>query len=127
MTLTAISHSRQLMGLVLATWLVCAGWSCHRSGTESSIAAKELVLIDSKTGDVFQAPLGTAVPAKNPQTKKQNLVNAMYCEKCAKWYPVPPLEVLQRNPRARQCPKTGNPLKPTGPIPANARQVVAAP
>jgi hypothetical protein len=35
----------------------------------------------------------------------QELVQALYCPQCQKWYPFPPPEVLRRMPRGPECPK----------------------
>ena len=57
-------------------------------------------------------------PETHPVTGKPTLVPAMYCSHCNKWYPAPPIEVLERTPKAAICPKgSGEKLTLDGPWP----------
>jgi len=108
--------------LAIGLLLLSVVLGCGKSGKETA-TGESIVLTDPKAGTFFTAPSGTPTPAIHPETGKPTLVRAMYCSKCQTWHPVPPLEVLQRNAKARSCRKTGTPLQLTGPIPADARQI----
>jgi hypothetical protein len=58
------------------------------------------------------------MPALNPATGKKTLVQALYCEKCDKWYRAPPAAMAERSPRGPVCPVTGTGLAVEGPISA---------
>jgi hypothetical protein len=107
-----------IRGCVRAALLSLALLSgCTRREPPAPAPSGPAVYVDPKTLDAFQGPATLSLPAVNPKTGKETLVAALYCSACKKWHAVPPLEVLQRNPRARQCPKTGVPLSAEGPLP----------
>ncbi len=76
-----------------------------------------MVYVDTVTKKPIVMEIADSFPATNPETDKRTLMPAMYCPKCSKWHPVPPLDQINRTPRATQCPKTGTQLTPDGPWP----------
>ena len=107
-------------GLVGAVALLMSVMTGCGQGTAPPAASETLVLTDPRSGAIYTASLETSVPAEHPQTGQPTLVRALYCPKCQTWHPVPPAEVLQRNPKAGRCLKTGSALQPAGPIPPTA-------
>ncbi len=100
--------------LVAATALVGCGGS-----EPSSLTGREgrMVYVDTVTKKATVMEVADSFPATNPDTGKRTLMPAMYCEKCGKWHAVPPLDQINRKPRATQCPKTGAALTTDGPWP----------
>ena len=111
---TAWHRTRLLFPGIL---LVAASLGCNRTPVDDSHADSVVLLVDVKTHEVFVRENVSQLPAKHPRTGDRTLVSGMYCRRCQKWYPVPPVEELIRNPQARQCPKTGSPLTGEGPWP----------
>lgn len=94
--------------------LFLSGSGCRFGEAEGAASGKRMTYICTETKEVMTAaPQPT--PAVNPKTGRRTLVAALYCSRCRKWYPAPPLDVLQRNPGAALCPKTGEPLSLDGP------------
>ena len=61
----------------------------------------EVTYICRETGALIRAPRD-----EPPEVGGcQELVQALYCPQCRKWYPFPPPEVLRRMPRGPECPK----------------------
>jgi len=60
-----------------------------------------------------------------PGERQKKLLPALYCSNCQKWHPVPPPDVMARNPEARLCGKTKAVLSPVGPIPDSAVRLQA--
>jgi uncharacterized protein YbaR (Trm112 family) len=81
---------------------------------------KDALFVDTKTGEVIIAPEATQLPALNPNTGTATLLPGLFCPKCRKWYPTPPIEVLNRNPGAASCPEDKTPLNALGPWPGEA-------
>ena len=103
--------------LMLALGTACC--SCQQNDPPPAEPVT-IVLADTRSKALFTAPAETTLPAVHPQTGKPTLVRAWYCPKCQTWYPVPPAEVLQRNPKSGKCPKTGTTLQAKGPLPTGA-------
>ncbi len=77
----------------------------------------EMVFVDVESGSPVTAPPSTDLPALHPETGRRTLMPGLYCPQCRQWHPAPPLEELQRNPEARQCPKCGAAMSADGPAP----------
>ena len=90
---------------------------CGASSDSNPDEPPTIVFVDVKTGETVSLPATSEVPVVNPDTGKRTLMPAMYCETCAKWYPVPPAEQLNRARGAGTCPKHKTPLKAQGPMP----------
>ncbi|HET6425205.1 MAG TPA: hypothetical protein VFG20_16070 [Planctomycetaceae bacterium] len=75
------------------------------------------VYVDTATQTALMLPIQEKVPAKHPQTGKNTLVPGLYCPQCGRWYPAPPMEVVQRTGTASRCPQGGHPMSPHGPSP----------
>lgn len=75
------------------------------------------VYVDIATQKALMLPIQDKVPAKHPETGKNTLVPALYCPQCGRWYPAPPMEVVQRTGTASRCPQGGHPMSPHGPSP----------
>lgn len=80
--------------------------------------ANQMVYFDRGTKKAVVYNISTELPALHPGTGKPTLDPASYCPHCKKWYPAPPLEVRERNPKANFCPKgSGEALTLDGPWP----------
>lgn len=86
-------------------------------GPSGDAAIEPMVYVDTETGKVVQAP-PEPTPAVNPDTGKRTLMPGLYCAQCKKWYASAPLEVAQRNPSSRMCPKHRTPMETKGPASA---------
>jgi hypothetical protein len=78
--------------------------------------ANRMVYYDRATKTPVVSDISGEIPAIHPQTGKPTLVPASYCPQCQKWFPSPPIEVRQRNPKAAICSK-GHSLTQDGPWP----------
>lgn len=79
---------------------------------------QDRVYFDLATQQPITLPVQAAsLPAEHPQTGKKTLVSALYCPQCDRWYPSPPMEVVQRTGAASRCPKGGHSMSPHGPRP----------
>ena len=67
--------------------------------------ANQMVYFDRTTKKAVVYNVSREIPAMHPQTGKPTLVPALYCPQCQKWFPAPPIEVRERNPKAMICPK----------------------
>lgn len=101
--------------LVAAVTVFIAG--CGTSDETASDVPPKMVFVDVKTGEAKALPATAEVPVMNPDTGRRTMMPAMYCETCAKWYPVPPAEQLNRAKEAGMCPQHKTPLKAEGPMP----------
>ena len=77
---------------------------------------QEIVYIDTKSGELFLRRARTS-PEINPDTGERTLIPGMYCAQCKAWKPVGPIETLQKNHSARNCPIHKTPLLREGPLP----------
>ena len=78
--------------------------------------ANRMVYYDHATKKAIVYNVSRTTPTLHPQTGKPTLVPACYCAQCKLWFPAPPIEVRQRNPKAVICPK-GHALTMDGPWP----------
>ncbi|QDU38288.1 hypothetical protein Mal4_26150 [Maioricimonas rarisocia] len=88
---------------------------CSRNRSEADETPATMVYFDTASRETLTLPVGGDVPAAHPETGQRTLVPARYCPDCEHWHASPPLDVLQRDPRSRNCPKCGTPLKDGGP------------
>lgn len=100
--------------LVLAAVALFGG--CRAEPAPETGAPTEMVFVDSQTKKVVLAEPTDELPALNPETGRRTLMPGLYCSHCRTWHPAPPVEVQQRNPKSRLCPKDGKPLSTNGPI-----------
>ena len=91
-------------------------FGCNLSENAATASTRQMVYLCTETSQTVVASQ-QQTPAVNPATGRRTLMPALYCRKCKTWYPAPPLELLQRTPRAAVCPKTGAPLTTDGPLP----------
>ncbi|MBX3443224.1 MAG: hypothetical protein KF774_12530 [Planctomyces sp.] len=99
--------------------LVAAGL-CLQSGCTAENAEDilpETVYYDTATKSTFVMERAFETPAVHPQTGRPTLVPAIHCPKCSQWRPTPPVEELQRNPKAMECPRCGTRMSFDGPLP----------
>ena len=94
---------------------ILGGFALGCGGETAATTVKEAMYIDSKTQATVVAPASTDTPAVHPVTGERTLMPALYCEKCERWHPAPPLETLQRSPGARKCPNCGTDMTAVGP------------
>ena len=78
--------------------------------------ANQMVYFDRATKKAVVYHVSHEMPVIHPDTGQPTLVPAMYCSQCQSWFPAPPIEVRQRNPKAVVCPKR-HALTPDGPWP----------
>lgn len=91
------------------------GWrSAPAPLTAGSPPADEIMYVCRETRALSRGPRQTT-PALDPKTGRRTLVQALYCPKCRKWYPAPPVELFERMPGGPVCPRTGTPLVETEP------------
>lgn len=98
--------------LLLLASLMLAGCSDGGSG---GAGVEPMVYVDTESGKVVQAP-PKPTPAVNPDTGKKTLMPGLYCAQCRKWYASAPLEIAQRNPSSRMCPKHRTPMETKRPV-----------
>jgi hypothetical protein len=113
-----VNNLRIFVGLAAA--IVC-GWLLYPVlvGGSSVVREEELqeiVYVDSESGEAFLLRARTS-PEYHPETGEPTLIPGMYCEKCQKWKPVGPIEMLQTNNGQRRCPIHKTPLLRDGPLP----------
>ena len=77
---------------------------------------QEIVYVDRETGETFLLRARLS-PEFNPDTGEQTLIPGMYCEKCKKWKPAGPMELLQTGRFPHKCPIHKTPLSREGPMP----------
>lgn len=80
-------------------------------------APADVVYFDRATKKPVVAAAADKIPAAHPVTGKRTLVPALYCRKCRKWRPAPPVELQQRDPTARDCPQHKIRMTTDGPRP----------
>ena len=107
---------KALLRIVLAS--VVVGTMCGCGGGEGESSGHvATVYVDRETLQTVELTETAEAPAVNPATGRRTLMPGLYCPQCKTWHPSPPLEVLQRDPAARQCPKCKGPLTTDGPHP----------
>ena len=102
--------------LLTAVFVLTSLSGCGESVPAEAANGESTAFICRETNEVFAADK-LASKTANPKTGRATLVPALYCRRCEKWYPAPPLETLQRKPGAALCPKTGEPMSMSGPLP----------
>lgn len=119
---------RRLLGLVTQAWIPCLFW-CLMCGSWMVLlgcSGQEVVTVhrpvsqvafDQKSKEAVLVLGDVTLPITHPENARSQLQPAMYCEQCRKWYPVPPLDELNRNPGAGRCPRHRTPLSLEGPVP----------
>jgi hypothetical protein len=105
--------------LIIPLLLLAAG--CGGESEAKSAAQAQRVYFDSETKQAVAADMSPDIPALNPKTGRRTLMPALYCATCQQWHAAPPLAELQRNPKARMCPKCKGPLTADGPLPTATR------
>lgn len=101
--------------LCMSVWSTLSGCGTRPSAPQSSEPPRA-VFFDTQT----RRPVVCVLDADGtPLDARPTLTPAMYCDDCRRWYPVPPLEQLNRSPGAAVCPRTRKPLSLEGPLPAD--------
>lgn len=86
--------------------LQIAGCSNRENQTTT---ANEVTFICLETHEIVVLPQ-TPTPAINPKTGRRTLVEARFCRKCQKWYPVSQSEGIGGQPAKCVCPVDGQAL-----------------
>lgn len=103
--------------------LLVALCGCAEDDSDASTTADQMVYFDLDTRSPIVSEPSEVVPAPHPVTGERSLMPGLYCSACRQWHPAPPLEELQRNPAARQCPQCAGEMSADGPWPeADAAQ-----
>jgi len=105
---------------LLCSAILCVAAGCGSQSSSNTGQRTKTVYIDTRSGKTVIAEPSEKLPAVNPNTGKRTLMPALYCPQCDTWYAAPPVEVQQRNPDSRRCPKHGTPLSTEGPVPKQA-------
>lgn len=98
-----------------------AGWTVYQqtksAPVEITVAEEpeEITLINTATGEVSRSEW-ILTPALDPKTGKRTVQQAMYCEKCQKWYPAPPAAMAERSPGGPVCYRDQTRLSLDGPL-----------
>lgn len=87
-------------------------------GAHDTAANSKTLCIDVRTGELAVVQGGAHFPAVHAATGEKSLMPALYCAKCAKWFPAPSVEQLHRQQGQARCPKGGHPLTSEGPWPS---------
>lgn len=82
------------------------------------------VAFDSISKLAYAIDAKIVLPIANPHNEKSQLQPALFCTKCLKWSPSPPLDQLNRNPGAATCQRDGTPLVAEGPLPKDRLEVL---
>jgi hypothetical protein len=106
----------QLQTLLVAMAAMMAGCGEWTSADVES-PAREMLFVDTRSGEAVAAPATAHLPAVNPATGKRTLMPGLYCPECRKWRATPPIEEINRQPGAGMCPVHKTPLTPHGPWP----------
>ena len=111
-----ISTQTPFVLAVVASGLLAAGISgCSRGQADSTATPETVVYFDTATQQTLSLPDSGEWPATHPETGKRTLVPARHCSQCDRWHASPPLDVLQREPQARNCPYCGQPVQSSPP------------
>lgn len=108
------------IGLILGAIGICTGliYSVLFGGSSRVPDAKlqKIVFVDTVTGDEFLMPARSSTEV-HPQTGERTLIPGMYCEKCQRWKPAAPLDVMQTSHAVYRCPIHRIPLVREGILP----------
>lgn len=105
-----------LAGLLLAGRLLYPVLAGDRSAPVRDDERQMMVFVCQETGEAFALRASNTIET-NPKTGKATLLPGLYCDECTKWRISPPLDVLQQNPSARNCPVHKIPMNSNGPSP----------
>lgn len=108
-----IRHTRVVGGAIAFVMAMTLGCG---SAPPPDPRANQMVYYDRATQKAVVYNISRNIPALHPHTGQPTLVPALYCSQCQKWFPAPPIEVRERNPKAVICPKKHR-LTPDGPWP----------
>jgi hypothetical protein len=97
--------------------LVTVSVGCEKSAPPAAAVEETAVYFDTALKEAVLSPRVDEFPAVNPKTGKRTLMPAAWCPGCEAWHAAPPIEEVQRNPKALVCQKTGAKLNPNGPEP----------
>ena len=97
--------------------LVALTGGCAKPAPPAAAVEETVIYFDTETKAAVPSPPATEFPAVNSRTGKRTLMPAAWCSGCNAWHAAPPIEEVQRNPKALLCPKTGAKLNPKGPEP----------
>ena len=103
--------------LTLAFLSVSVLLGCSNDRSEQATEATVQVAFDSMSKESFVVPGSLVLPHPNPTNPKSQLKPALYCRDCGRWYPAPPLEVVNRTQGAGKCPRCKKQLTAEGQIP----------
>ena len=106
-----------MRSLLLFALVACPLAGCAADAASDDALPDTMVYVDSETRQPVVAERSAETPAVHPDTGRRTLMPGLFCTTCQKWHPAPPLEELQRNPEARQCPTCKGPLTADGPTP----------
>lgn len=112
----------QPLCLALLLTLFATSVGCERR-PRREVGTLPTVFVDTKSKELFVAPPGTAEIPLHPTTAKATLSHALYCSSCRAWHPVPPPDVLMRQGKLRNCPKSKQEMRNDGPIPETATKL----
>lgn len=107
---------------LLSLVILALCFSCAAEAPVETDRVGQMVYLDTATDQPFVANIAREFPALHPDSGQRTLMPALYCPTCQKWYPAPPVEVLQRNPAAAKCPKSGDVMTANGPWPTAPSQ-----
>ena len=102
---------------LLAAMLLAGLSGCGAPVEVETAEVQQAVYVDIKTLRATLLAVLNDPPAVNPATGKRTLMPALYCPKCLRWHPLPPLDQINRTPNATKCSKTGATLTADGPWP----------
>ncbi len=110
-----------LIALFALIALATGGWTVYRQvqapPTSVTIGEEpeEITYVCTETGDVSRGEW-QPTPALNSRTGRKTLMQGLYCSQCRKWYPAPPPEMVNQQPRGPACPKDGSALTVEEPV-----------
>ncbi|MCA9121231.1 MAG: hypothetical protein H6822_21715 [Planctomycetaceae bacterium] len=106
---------RQRILFLLLPCISIAG--CGGSEEATTNVVPRAVYVDTLTMKAMVCDVEGEAPLVNPATGKRTLMPGLYCPKCQRWHPLPPLDQINRTPNATKCSKTGVELVADGPWP----------
>ena len=106
-----------LGGLLLAGRLLYPVLAGERSAPPREEERQTMVFVCHESGETFVLRARNTMET-HPRTGKATLTPGLYCQQCGTWRASPPLEILQQDPGARNCPVHKSAMSSTGPAPA---------
>jgi hypothetical protein len=116
----AMSHAKMKRYSTCILIVICSSLAmlagCGGNDPPPNPKAGKMVYVDTKSKQAF---IGRIIdtPAINPRTGQPTLMPGLYCSKCSRWHPVPPLDKINQIANATRCPKTRTLLTADGPWP----------